>query len=94
MHPHKQLTRFRVSSKSWHSCCSATTLFPDFASCDFWLFPKLKMALKWKIFGYIDTIKGNKKKRLSSIPKISSKNISDNSGTAGISSQHQKEYIL
>ena len=29
---------------------------PDIASCDFWMFPKLKMALKEKWFDDIETI--------------------------------------
>jgi hypothetical protein len=42
---------------------------PDIAPYDFWLFPKLKMALKGKRFDNIGTIKENMMKHLSSVPK-------------------------
>ena len=32
---------------------------PDIAPCDFWMFPKLKMAFKGKRFDYIETIQNN-----------------------------------
>jgi hypothetical protein len=43
----------------------------DITSCDFWLFLKLKMALKGNIFDDIDTIKENTMKHLSGILKDS-----------------------
>ena len=42
---------------------------PDIAPCDFWMFPKLKMALKGKRFGDIETIQSNATRELKAIPK-------------------------
>ena len=42
---------------------------PDIASCDFWMFPKLKMALKGKRFDDIKTIHSNATRELKAIPK-------------------------
>ena len=42
---------------------------PDIASCDFWMFPKLKMALKGKRFDDIETIQSNATRELKAIPK-------------------------
>jgi hypothetical protein len=55
------------------------------AACGFWLFPKLKMPLKGKRPDDMDTIKGNTTKHLSSSPKDSFKNVSNNGRTVGIS---------
>ena len=42
---------------------------PDIAPCDFWIFPKLKMALKGKRFDNIETIQSNATRELKAIPK-------------------------
>ena len=42
---------------------------PDIAPCDFWMFPKLKMALKGKRFDDIETIQSNGTRELKAIPK-------------------------
>ena len=42
---------------------------PDIARCDFWMFPKLKMALKGKRFDDIETIHSNATRELKVIPK-------------------------
>jgi hypothetical protein len=42
-------------------------------SSDFWLYPKLKIALKGKRFDDIGTVEENTMKHLSSIPKDSFK---------------------
>ena len=42
---------------------------PDIAPCDFWMFPKLKMALKGKRFDDIETIQSNATRELKAIPK-------------------------
>ena len=42
---------------------------PDIAPCDFWMFPKLKMALKGKWFDDIETIQSNATRELKAIPK-------------------------
>jgi hypothetical protein len=57
----------------------------DMAPCDFWLFCKLKMALKGKRFNDIDTVKENTTKHLSIILKDLFKKFSNNGRTAGIS---------
>ena len=41
---------------------------PDIAPCDFWMFPKLKMALKGKRFDDIETIQSNATRELKAIP--------------------------
>jgi hypothetical protein len=64
-----------------------TSYSPYIAPCDFWLFPKLKMALKGKRFDDIDTIKENTStmKLLSSILKVAFEKVFNNGRTAGIS---------
>ena len=42
---------------------------PDIAACDFWMFPKLKMALKVKRFDDIETIKSNATREMKAISK-------------------------
>ena len=42
---------------------------PEIAPCDFWMFPKLKMALKGKRFDDIETIQSNATRELKAIPK-------------------------
>ena len=42
---------------------------PNIAPCDFWMFPKLKMALKGKRFDDIETIHSNATCELKAIPK-------------------------
>ena len=42
---------------------------PDIASCDFWMLPKLKMALEGKRFDGIETIQSNATRELKAIPK-------------------------
>ena len=42
---------------------------PDIAPCDFWMFPKLKMALEGKRFDEIETIQNNATRELKTIPK-------------------------
>ena len=42
---------------------------PKIAPCDFWIYPKLKMALKGKRFDDIQTIKSNATRELKAIPK-------------------------
>ena len=42
---------------------------PDIAPCDFWMFPKLKMAVKGKRFDDIETIQSNATRELKAIPK-------------------------
>lgn len=42
---------------------------PDIAPCDYWMFPKLKMALKGKRFDDIETIQSNATRELKAIPK-------------------------
>jgi hypothetical protein len=42
---------------------------PDFAPCDFFLFPKLKKVLKGKGFEATEDIKRNSTKKLLDIPK-------------------------
>ena len=42
---------------------------PDIAPCDFWMYPKLKMALKGKRFDDIETIQSNATRELKAIPK-------------------------
>ena len=42
---------------------------PDLALCDFWLFPKLKNALKGQIFADLSDIKRNVKNLLRGIPE-------------------------
>ena len=42
---------------------------PDITPCDFWMFPKLKMALKGKRFDDIETIQSNATHELKAIPK-------------------------
>ena len=42
---------------------------PHIAPCDFWMFPKLKMALKGKRFDDIETIQSNATRELKAIPK-------------------------
>ena len=42
---------------------------PDIASCDFRMFPKLKMALKGKRFDVIEAIQSNATHELKAIPK-------------------------
>jgi hypothetical protein len=56
---------------------------PDMAPCGFWLFLKLKMALKGKRFNDIDTIKENRTMYLSGKLKDSFKKISNNGRTGG-----------
>ena len=46
---------------------------PDIAPCDFWMFPKLKMALKGKRFDDIETIQSNATRELKAIPKSACK---------------------
>ena len=41
----------------------------DIAPCDFWMFPKLEMALKRKRFDDIETIQSNATRELKAIPK-------------------------
>ena len=41
----------------------------DIAPCDFWMFPKLKMALKGKRLNDIETIQSNATRELKVIPK-------------------------
>ena len=41
----------------------------DIPPCDFWMFPKLKMALKGKRFDDIETIQSNTTRELKAIPK-------------------------
>ena len=41
---------------------------PDIAPCDFWMFPKLKMALKGKQFDDIKTIQSNATCELKAFP--------------------------
>ena len=41
---------------------------PDIAPCDFWLFPKLKFALKGEHFATIEVIKANVTANLRAIP--------------------------
>ena len=41
---------------------------PDIAPCDFWMFPKLKMALKGKRFDDIETIQSYATRELKAIP--------------------------
>jgi hypothetical protein len=42
---------------------------PDLAPCDFWLFPKLKLLLKERIFQTVDEIKENATWQLMAISK-------------------------
>ena len=42
---------------------------PDIAPCDFWMFPKLKMALNGKRFDDIETVQSNATRELKAIPK-------------------------
>ena len=42
---------------------------PDIAPCDFWMFPKLKMALEGKRFDDIETIESNPTRELNAITK-------------------------
>ena len=42
---------------------------PDIAPCDFWMFLKLKMALKGKRFDEVETIQSNATRELKAIPK-------------------------
>ena len=42
---------------------------PYIAPCDFWMFPKLKMALEGKWFDDIETIQSNVMRELKAIPK-------------------------
>ena len=42
---------------------------PNMPPCDFWMFPKLKMALKGKRFDDIETIQNNATCELKAIPK-------------------------
>ena len=42
---------------------------PDIGPCDFWMFPKLKMALKGKRFDDIETIQSNATRELKAIAK-------------------------
>ena len=42
---------------------------PDIAPCDFWMFPKLKMALKGKRFDDIKTIQSKTTRELKASPK-------------------------
>ena len=42
---------------------------PDIAPCDFFMFPKMKMALKGKRFDDIETIQSNATRELKAIPK-------------------------
>ena len=42
---------------------------PDIAPCDFWMFPKLKTALKGMRFDDIETIQSNATRELNAIPK-------------------------
>ena len=42
---------------------------PDIAPCDYWMFPKLKMALKGKRFDDIETIQSNATRELKAISK-------------------------
>ena len=43
----------------------------DMATCDFWLFPQLKMVLKSKIFEDIDAIKNKVTSTVNTVPKDS-----------------------
>lgn len=43
---------------------------PDLASCDFWLFPKLKRPLRGHRFNSIEEIQAESKKALKAIPEI------------------------
>jgi hypothetical protein len=46
-----------------------STIFVRFGPCDFWLFPKLKTALKGHRFSDIDDIQGHSKTILKNIPE-------------------------
>jgi hypothetical protein len=69
MHTHAQITRFRFFLAN-HGIPVVQQLpfSPDMAPCDFWLFPKLEMALKGKRFDD-NTFEENMTSDMSSIPK-------------------------
>jgi hypothetical protein len=45
--------------------------YPDLASSNFWLFPSLKMGLKWTRFETVEDMKSNSTAELRKIPKPS-----------------------
>ena len=51
-----------------------TPYSPDTALCSFWMFPKLKIALKGKRFDDIETIQSNATRELKAIPKSAFEN--------------------
>ena len=51
---------------------------PDLASCDFWLFPKLKRPLRGLRFDTIEEIQAESKKALKAILKIEFNKCFDN----------------
>jgi hypothetical protein len=74
MHPRTQLTRFSfVLANHGIPVVQQPFYSPYMAAYDFWLFPKLKMALKGNRFDDSDTIKENTTNHLSSLPKDSFK---------------------
>jgi hypothetical protein len=48
---------------------SSSTLFTDLAPCDFWRFPKVKMAMKGKRFEWIQDIEAATKTQLKTLTK-------------------------
>jgi hypothetical protein len=64
---------------------------PDLASCDFWLFPKLKTALKGHRFSDTADIQGHATILLQSIPEDSSRNVLSSGNTDSLSVLVRKE---
>ena len=56
---------------------------PNIAPCDFWMFPKFKMALKGRRFDDIETIQSNATRELKAIPKSAFKDCLRCGSTAG-----------
>ena len=66
-HSSNLVLQFLVKHKIVQLCQPPYSL--EIALCDFWMFPKFKMALKGKCFDDIETIQDNATRELKPIPK-------------------------
>jgi hypothetical protein len=56
---------------------------PDLAICDFFLFPRMKLKLKWRHFQDVTEIQEQSLNILHAIPKVSSSGASSSGRNAG-----------
>jgi hypothetical protein len=64
---HTSLVICQSLADSKITVCPHPTHLPDLASCDFWLFPKLKLTMKGNHFDMISEIEAASKQHLSAL---------------------------